>query len=44
MFGPDNLESQANLQRVLSFTFQPLFQGEIKILKEANYQSQERGG
>ena len=43
-FGPDNRESQANLKRVLSLTFQPLFQGEIRILKEANYQSQERGG
>lgn len=42
-FGPDNWESQANLKQVLSFTFQSLFQEEIRILKVANYQSQERG-
>lgn len=43
-FGPDNWESQANMKRVLSFTFRSLFQGEIRILKEANYQSQGKGG
>lgn len=42
-FGLDNWESQANLKRVLSFTFRSLFQGEIRILKEANYLSQGRG-
>lgn len=42
--GPDNWESQANLELKLSFTFRPLFQGEIRILWEANYQSQEGDG
>lgn len=43
-FGPDNWESQANLKQVLSFTFRSSFQGEMRILNEANYQNQERGG
>lgn len=43
-FGSDNWESQANWKQVLSFTFRPLFQKEIRILKVGNYQSQEMGG